>query len=616
MLPSQSSLETILPITQAVITSLNPDDVLQTLVQKIRELEGVKASAVFEYDEKCCCLRVRTSCGLSRSYARSIVVPLGSLAVGRAFESGQVEVVGHIDSDPSFARYLRRMHKEEFVAVVAAPLIARQKLLGILAIYFIESFNPPEREKDVMRTLGRLAAVALDNAKLFQAQLHTTQELEVLSKRLSDQSKRLSRSLRVHEWLVHTVLVHDGLDAVTGALAELAGAPVVVEDVHLNVIGFALPKAFCTDSSWHPEQMGLAGFADDARIRDHLARVRTQRRSHLLAAIPDIGLTTARISAPVFLGEKLLALVSLLSSKGGFPQEDCVLAEQGALAVALELMKAKVAFEAEQRIRGSFLQSLLSGEIDNLDGGYAAVAASKLDLTALQWVLAVSLDTPVVVELGDKRQEGQITLHSQIYSIVEKVILASDPKSMVVATKEGFTVLLAADRRLDEPAVRALGERVVSTVAESLAPMTVSVGIGGMCRDLRDVRSSFNEATRALEMAALLRKRGSVISFSDLGIFSVLLRQGKPDELREFADRYVAPLALYDQRHGGGLLRTLETYLHRNYSLTDTAQELFLHPNTVKYRLQKIEDICGVDLRSSEDLMNLQVAFRLHKFIA
>ncbi len=117
------------------------------------------------------------------------------------------------------------------------------------------------------------------------------------------------------------------------------------------------------------------------------------------------------------------------------------------------------------------------------------------------------------------------------------------------------------------------------------------------------------------EVATLLRKRGSVISFSDLGIFEILLRQGKPEELREFAGRYMAPLALYDQRHGGGLLRTLETYLRRNYSLNETAQELFLHANTVKYRLQKIEELSGVDLRNSEDLMNLQVAFRLHKLM-
>ncbi|MBI4333545.1 MAG: helix-turn-helix domain-containing protein [Chloroflexi bacterium] len=47
----------------------------------------------------------------------------------------------------------------------------------------------------------------------------------------------------------------------------------------------------------------------------------------------------------------------------------------------------------------------------------------------------------------------------------------------------------------------------------------------------------------------------------------------------------------------------------------NTARDLFLHPNTVKYRLQKVEELCGVSLHSAEDLMNLQLALRLHDLI-
>ena len=615
VLLGRNQLDTILPITHAIITSLDPEAVLQTLVQKVRELEAVKAASVYEYDERSQRLRIRSSAGLSKSYTRSMTVPIGVLAVGRAFQTGDVVVVGDVDSDPSYGPYLRRIHSEEFEAVLAAPLVARQRLLGVLVVYFQQPISPAEYDTGAIRTLANLAAVALDNARLFQEQMRAARELAALSKQLSEQREILSRALSIHEWLVHRVLADGGLDAVVSALADLAQATVVVEDVHLNPISVSCPEPGPAKSHGEPASLGLGAFAGDPRVRDHLARVRAQRRPHLLDAIPEIGLAAPRITAPVLVGGNLLALVSILASERDVGQLDYILAEQGAVAIALELMKGEVAFEAEQRIRGDFLQNLLMGRIESLDAHSAVVAASRFDLAALQRVVVIRPDRHMAEPSAERNDEGRISLHSQLYGVVERVVAASCPKSMVIATKGSFTVLLGSDVKLSDAAVRELGEQIVSHVATYPVPTTVSVGIGGPCQHLKDVRRSYNEATRALDVAALLRKQSLVVSFSDLGVFEILLRQGKPDELREFASRYIGPLAAYDRRQGGGLVDTLETYVRHNYSLHETAEELVLHPNTVKYRLQKIEELCGANLRSSEDLMNLQIALRLHRLM-
>lgn len=612
-----NQLEVVLPIIQAIITSLDPDGVLQTLVQKIRDLEGVRAAAVFEYDEECSRLKVRCSCGLSESYTRFIIVPVGGLAVGKAFESGEVVVVGDIDSDPAFAPQVRRRaHKEELEAVLAAPLVAQQKLMGILAIYFGHPFSHEAYDTSIVKTLANLAAVALHNARLFQAQLQATRELEELSSRLSEQSEMLRRTAEIHEWLVQTVLARDGLDAVTGALARLARSTVVVEDVRLNVISVSYPETRQHEAKDPSDGFGLAQFRADPRVHEHLSLVRARRRPHLLPAIPEIGLAHARITMPSFVGDNLLAFVSILVSDRQVGQLDYILSEQGAIAIALELMKGKVAFDAEQRLRGDFLQSLLAGRIGSLRDGSILMAASKFDLATLQRVVVIRLDEPRDGQAAKAEDSSQVTLNSQFHSIVENLVMTACPRSMVVASKEGFTVLLGSEQRMTEDAVRDLAQQIVSSVAEYLEPATVSVGIGGTCRDFRDVGRSYNEAGRAYEIGSVLQGRGFAMAFSDLGIFEVLFRHSGPEELREFSDRYTGSLARYDQRHGGGLIQTLETYIRRNYCLNETASDLYLHPNTVKYRLQKIEELCGIDLRNSEDLMNLQVALRLHRLIA
>ena len=537
--------------------------------------------------------------------------------MGRAFQSGDVVVVGDIDADPAFApRVRRRAHKEELEAVLAAPLLAQQKLMGVLAIYFDRPFSHEAYDTSTVETLANLAAVALHNARLFQAQLQATKELEDLSVRLSEQSEVLRRTAEIHEWLVQTVLARDGLDAVSDALARLAHSTVVVEDVRLNVISVSYPQADHHETNRQSDGQGLAQFRADPRVREHLSCVRAQRRPRLLPAIPEIGLPNARITMPSFVGDNLLAFVSIVASDRQFGPLDYVLSEQGAIAIALELMKGKVAFDAEQRLRGDFLQNLLAGRIESLRDGSILMAASKFDLTAMQRVVVIRPDERQDGRADKVEDSSQVTLRSQIHSIVENLVMSACPRSMVVASKENFTVLLGSEQRITEEAVRNLAQQIVSSVAEYLEPTTVSVGIGGTCQDLRDVGRSHNEAIRAHEVGSILHGRGFVMAFSDLGIFEVLLRQSKPEELREFSDRYIGSLALYDQRHGGGLVQTLETYVRRNFCLNETASDLYLHSNTVKYRLQKIEELCGVDLRNSEDLMNLQVALRLHRLIA
>jgi DNA-binding PucR family transcriptional regulator len=83
--------------------------------------------------------------------------------------------------------------------------------------------------------------------------------------------------------------------------------------------------------------------------------------------------------------------------------------------------------------------------------------------------------------------------------------------------------------------------------------------------------------------------------------------------LLEFARRYTEPLIDYDRAHDGGLIHTLSAYIRNSYRLNDTARELIVHPNTVKYRLQKIEELSGARLDDAEGLMNLQLALRVHQ---
>ena len=614
----QPQSKAILTITRAMLTVLEPDSVLQTLVDMIRDLDGAIAAAVWEYAEDTSCLRIRCSCGLSDSYVRLSAVPVGVKAVGRAFQRRDLVMVSDVDADPSFAPTLQRVHGEGIYAILGAPLAARDRLLGILAVYFPVSFSPSEYEEETIRTLANLAALAIDNARLYQGQVEATRELESLNKQLAEKSEILTQSLKIHDWLTQAVLVQDGIDAVANALARFARSTVVVEDERLNVLSVSQPGSAPADRVALAAGFGLSKFAGDPRVRRHLALIKTQRRPEALPTIPEIGLAMPRIVAPVLTGDTLLGFVSIMGTERPFGALDFVLSEQGAVAVALEMTKRKAAFEVEQKLRGNLLRSLLSGELESLDAASAALGGSKFDLHALQGVLIVRPDHDTSftqAALHDASPASQPVLHSQGYAVVERLAVGQYPKSVLVVTGDSLTVLIGSDHALADSTVRTLGEQIVSSVGEHLAPATVSVGIGRMCHGPAELRRSFDEAGKALEISALLARRAAVISLPDLGIYGVLLHGHDLNDVQEIVRRYITPLVQYDRLQKTDLVLTLAAYVRNNYRLDETARELFLHTKTVKYRLQRIEQLSGASLRDSEGLLNLQVALRLHQLM-
>jgi DNA-binding PucR family transcriptional regulator len=73
-----------------------------------------------------------------------------------------------------------------------------------------------------------------------------------------------------------------------------------------------------------------------------------------------------------------------------------------------------------------------------------------------------------------------------------------------------------------------------------------------------------------------------------------------PAELERFYDETIAPLAAYDEQYETELVATVEAYLDNDGNVTPTAETLFTHRHTVRYRLERVRELCGHDLSSTE----------------
>jgi DNA-binding PucR family transcriptional regulator len=165
----------------------------------------------------------------------------------------------------------------------------------------------------------------------------------------------------------------------------------------------------------------------------------------------------------------------------------------------------------------------------------------------------------------------------------------------------------------DGPGSRArkLGSLCVARLAELFPEVAVTVGIGGPCHDPGEIRLAYAQAGRTVETVRRMGRAGRVVAFGDLGIHRLLLQVPDLAELRGFAHEVLGGLGAGDGDQAQVYLATLAHYFRENASPQRASQVLHVHPNTVTYRIRRVEEITGLDLGSYRDRLMAQVALEI-----
>jgi len=114
-----------------------------------------------------------------------------------------------------------------------------------------------------------------------------------------------------------------------------------------------------------------------------------------------------------------------------------------------------------------------------------------------------------------------------------------------------------------------------------------------------------------VDLLLKLGRAGAVIATSELGPYALLLRASSREDLEAFAGRTLQPLLDSERGHGGDLLRTLRIFLEEDRVQRRAAARCFVHVNTIVYRMRRIEELLGVDLRDPAAVFDLTLALRI-----
>lgn len=139
---------------------------------------------------------------------------------------------------------------------------------------------------------------------------------------------------------------------------------------------------------------------------------------------------------------------------------------------------------------------------------------------------------------------------------------------------------------------------------EQLRELGLVCGYSAVVR-IDEMRRALSEARSALRLA---RSRGGIAGPGSLVSLEALLEQQSADRLIPFIEQLVSPLVAADARGRGDLVRTLTVYLEHDRQLQATAEELFIHVNTVRQRFSRVKQLVGRDPMSPEECTDLRIA--------
>lgn len=139
--------------------------------------------------------------------------------------------------------------------------------------------------------------------------------------------------------------------------------------------------------------------------------------------------------------------------------------------------------------------------------------------------------------------------------------------------------------------------------------VSASVGISETHFDLGEMDHAVLEARRAALVAR--RRGGGTVRYADLGVLRVLLPCADRPEMRDFASDVLEPLRSHDAETGSDLMGTLTAYCDAGCSIEGAARALDQHPNTVRYRLDKVAKVTGLSYKVREQMEQLSVAHKI-----
>lgn len=308
------------------------------------------------------------------------------------------------------------------------------------------------------------------------------------------------------------------------------------------------------------------------------------------------------IVAPVIVDHEVYGNITCWERDSKNSEMDLAILEKASRLLSLEFLKLKVKYDVEQQYKNDFIRELLFN-------------TSMHDSDLIEWGQKYSLSNNqkyicILLSLDNESLKNESFMKiNDIDSVISKKW-----DEVLVGHVRDFTCIIFP---LEEPAELSFKhqcEAIHGHIKSHLGGRFIlRTGIGRVHQGIKGIREGFFQAEKAIKLRTSSKKIKEIIYYDDLGIYRLLNQLVGEKELISFYEDTVGKLVDYDMKNDLNLIKTLEYYFYNNENLKVTSKELYIHVNTLKYRLGRIEALTGYSLRYSDEKTMLYVGLKIHE---
>jgi PucR C-terminal helix-turn-helix domain/GGDEF-like domain len=243
------------------------------------------------------------------------------------------------------------------------------------------------------------------------------------------------------------------------------------------------------------------------------------------------------------------------------------------------------------------------------------VAREQLLARAGELSLDLQDGASVVVARAHPQAPTEEGWRARARAVVERGARAVAGRSIAALSERegaaGVEILLLVPGSEEQLAARA-AEAVLREMESALSGYTFALGRSRIATDPGELPRAAGEALLAANVAEGSTPEGALLAFEQTGAYRLLLgtMTENPSELQRFYAETVEPLVAYDEQYETELLQTLGTFLEADGNVAGTAQRLFTHRHTIYYRLERVRELTGLDVSSSDGREKLSLGLK------
>ncbi|ATW27775.1 PucR family transcriptional regulator [Candidatus Formimonas warabiya] len=403
---------------------------------------------------------------------------------------------------------------------------------------------------------------------------------------LEKQADYFKLSEEIHSNLMNAIFEADGVVSLAHKLYALVGNPLSIEVPMLNT---------CVQVPGGKErEPQLEEKPQACSIRDEgLTEKDSYEKNNIHA-----------VDFPIIAGTEELGVIHVWE-RAPLSRLSITALERSISIAAFEIMRNLAISGAELKYKNIILDQLTSFSGDS-------IKQVKMRAKLFGWHLEPPYGV-MVLQFQNEPQPNKQTISGYLdirYHKAQQIIKQLNP-NLLMAEKSDFLVIILSQVDRDALTYKKKVHHIYQALNASLKNDVPQMGVGRAYDRDSGLALSYEEACKALQIGKKFAARRPVTFFDELGVWRLISQMRNGKEAGDIIEEKIGPLIKYDQAHKTLFMETLRIFLACSGSIPETAKRLFVHYNTVTYRLSRIEEIGKIDLSNKEERFALEVVIKL-----